>query len=204
MQYRLMIHPSGEFKRIASSIAKKINKVIYGIQSSDVVYQIKTVKKQTNPRKLFIYGNGGKIKLISPMHITISPPLIAISELEIIPTINKLLNNTSQFRLMTKRTGDYGENFTLYIEFNMPVEAKNLLKKINIMFERFIEYKELRDNLHTTLVYDDVLPKNFQKAKDILRTSRTSFPKFGVREIWLWRINSNEWVPIKKFKLKAS
>ena len=97
--------------------------------------------------------------------------------------------------------GDYGEDFTIFVAFSQSNEADKVVLRIGEKMEEFLPtYKEKRDVLHFTLVYDDASPANIKKAWMVVEEDKLINKKLRVDSIWLWKNNE----PYRKFTLATS
>lgn len=206
MKYYIMIHPSGKFLQVFAKQIKKIAQEIYKGKDNQaqVIYRVLTVKKQTNPRKLFIQGDEKVIEFKISPHITLTPKIEIKEENEtqLISKIRQAVQGISPFSLKPKRIDDYGEDFTLFVAFGASKKIEVLKSKLTRALKKFFSLqKELRDILHATLLYDDTNKDYVAKAKSLIDQDSLLKEEFIVDAVWLWK-NKPSWQPYKKFLLK--
>ncbi len=199
MDYRIMIHPSGDIKELLENQLNIIAKEVYGKDTQNVVFRIKTEQSYGNRRKLFIPGGGEIIEMELAPHITLSQK-IEIDEKDENKLIAMLENviKIRPFDLTSANLGDYGEYFTIFLSFSQNVHLDELRGRINDGFkDLFSKEKEKRDIPHITLVYDDMNERNFKKAWSVIDRNILMGKQISVKSIWLWK----GWSPYKEFKL---
>ncbi len=203
IEYRVQIHPSGEMEEPLKEQLSLIAKKVYGKETDKVVYRVLRVKEQTNPRKLFIPGDGEVVEAEILPHIALGQKIMIEEKDEdkVIRRMKEIASVTKPFELYSTRLGDYGEDFTIFVAFSQSNEADKLVLKIREKMEQFSpSYKEKRDVLHFTLVYDDVNPTNIEKAWKVVEEDKLINKKLRVTSIWLWKNHR----PYKEFALETS
>lgn len=206
MEYYIMIHPSGKFLKAFAKQIRKIAQEIYNEKNNQgqVIYRVLTAKKQTNPRKLFIPGDGKVVKFKISPHITLTPKIEIKEEKEaqLISNIREAIKGIPPFSLKPERIDDYGEGFTLFVAFRASKRIEALKGKLTPALKKsFSPRKELRDILHATLLYDDMNKDCVTKAKSLIDQDSVLREEFLVDTVWLWK-NKPSWKPYKKFLLK--
>jgi 2'-5' RNA ligase len=204
MEYRLVLPPSGELETTMRNQLRVLARKIYNKDTDDVIFRIKTVAKYTNPRKLFVPGNGRIIQIKVPPHLTVSQKIQIDEQNEelLISLIKKVLIDIKSFALITSYVGDYGENFTIFVAFETNKEVDSLINSLkNFLSDYFTEEKEKRDILHSTLIYDDASKENINKARQLINKEALIKQKLLINSVWLWK-NKHGWQPYKEFKLR--
>ncbi len=204
IEYRVQIHPSGEMKDFLKQQLSLVAKKVYGKETDKVVYRVLRVREQTNPRKLFIPGDGEIVEGEILPHIGLGQKIMTEEkdEEEVIHRIGEIASATKPFELSSVRLGDYGEDFTIFVAFAKSNEADELDLRVREKMEPFSppDEKTVRDVFHFTLVYDDVSPANIEKAWEVVEEDRLINKKLRVTSIWLWK-NHN---PYKEFTIGTS
>lgn len=203
-EYRVMLHPSSELEKAVRKQLEKIAEDVYGKKTDDVIFRVKTVEKQTNPRKIFIPGNGDVVELEIFPHITLGQKIVINEgdEDKVLQQLKEIATSFKPFTLYSTELGDYGENFTIFLAFAQSKDADGLVSIINKKMEPFLgKKKERRDILHITLLYDDVDPDNIEKTWKIISKDGLINKKLPVVSLWLWK-NKQGWKPYKEFNLK--
>ena len=202
-EYRVEIHPSGEMEELLREQLSLVSKMVYGKETDKVVYRVLRVKEQTNPRKLFMPGDGEIIEAEIFPHIALGQKIMIEQrdEEKVIKRMEEIATDTKPFLLTSIKLGDYGEDFTIFIAFSQSDEADGLILKIGEKMERYSPtHKEKRDILHFTLVYDDVSPENIEKAWKVVEEDKLINKKLNVTSIWLWKNHK----PYQEFTLGTS
>lgn len=207
MEYLLAIAPT-ELTNPIISESKRLIKEIYQKETSGVYYRIKTEQHQDNPRRVFIKGKGEILESDYKPHIT----LISDIELpndklpDLIRSLEKELANQKNFVLNPIGIGDYGQDFTFYIEFQQNRTLTTIFKKALLVIRNYIpkeKYERHRKRTyvpHATILYDDIDPKKVKAAEEML--NKDLFNKsIKVNEIELWALETNRQNIIKKFPL---
>lgn len=166
-EYRIMIHPSGELHEPLKEQLSRIAKDIYRKETDDVIYRIKTVEKQSNPRKLFVPGEGEIIEAEVPPHMALGHKFLIDeqSEEKVLQKLKEITLTTKPFTLISTKLGDYGEDFTIFTAFSQSDDADHLVSKINEATKSLLPNEiEKWDTLHFTLVYDDASSENIEKT----------------------------------------
>lgn len=203
IEYRVEIHPSGEMEDFLKKQLSLVAKKVYGKETDKVVYRVLKVREQTNPRKLFVPGDGEIIEAEILPHIGLGQKIMTEEKHEekVIRRMEKIASDTKPFVLNSTRLGDYGEDFTIFVAFSQNNEANKLVLRIREKMEQFSPtYKEKRDVLHFTLVYDDVSPANIEKAWEVVEEDKLINKKFQVTSVWLWKNHK----PYKEFTFENS
>ena len=203
IEYRVEIHPSGMMEDFLKRQLPLIAKKVYGKETDKVIYRVIKVREQTNPRKLFIPGNGEVVEAEILPHIALGQKIIIEEKDEdkVIQKMNEIASNTKPFELTPTSLGDYGEDFTVYVALSQSSEADKLVLKIGEQMEQFLPaYEEKRDVLHFTLVYDDVSPENIKKVWRVVEEDKLIDKKLRVASIWLWKNHK----PYKEFVFETS
>lgn len=200
MEYRVMIHPAGEVEQTLKPQLATIAQNVYGKNTEEVIFRVKKVPEYTNRRKLFFPGNGEVVDLEVFPHITLSQKIEMDEGQE--DVLFERMNRIATFEpfvLTSSHVGDYGEDFTIFLAYEDNKNADNLKDSVVAEFgEFFSQERETRDNLHTTLVYDDVSVENFKKAWKLIDKDGLVGKKLPVSSVWLWR----GLTPYKEFKFK--
>ena len=202
-EFRVEIHPSGEMEELLREQLSLVSKMVYGKETDKVVYRVLRVKKQTNPRKLFISGDGEIIEAEIFPHIALGQKIMIEErdEEKVIKRMEEIATDTKPFVLESSRLGDYGEDFTIFVAFSQSDEVGGLILKIREKMERYSPtHKEKRDILHVTLVYDDVSPENIEKARKVVEKDKLINKKLNATSVWLWKNQK----PYKEFTLGTS
>ncbi|SRR5258708_1873814 len=206
MKYLLIIVPI--ISNVIVSESKRIVKTIYGNEINGIYYRIKTVKTQKNSRRMFLNGNGEILEFNIKPHITLSQD-IDISEIDLpifIAKVEKVLANQHGFTLCPLSIGDYGQDFTFYLEYSKNSQIVSLFKKIHavsksyISEERYKVYSQRTFVPHTTILYDDIDPIKIKAAETMLNKDMFDQP-VKVNEVELWALNPNYQDIIHKFPL---
>jgi 2'-5' RNA ligase len=203
IEYRVEIHPAGELERLLKEQLSSVAKEVYEKETDKVVYRVLRVRKQTNPRKLFIPGDGEVVEAEILPHIALGQKIMIEEKDEdkVIQKIEEIASNTKPFELTPTRLGDYGEDFTIFVAYSQSDEADKLVLKIGEQMEQFSPaYEEKRDVLHFTLVYDDVSPENIEKAWRVVEEDKLINKKLRVTSVWLWKNHK----PYKEFDFETS
>src|SRR3989344_1255961 len=202
-EYRLMIQPAGDLEDLLKAQLKKIAGEGYHKETDKVIFRVRTTNGQTNPRKLFIPGDGRVIGVEILPHITLSQKIVVNEdrEGELVEIIKEIAHKISHFALTSTKIGDYGEDFTIFLAFEQSPSADRLVELINSRFGRFFSAeREKRDVLHTTLIYDDADSKNIEKAAKIIEENKLVGCTLPVDSLWLWK-NQPGGQPCKEFRL---
>jgi len=205
-EYRAMIHPSDELSDLLREQLSQIAENVYKRKTDNVIYRVKTVKKQTNPRKLFALGDGEIIDTEISLHMALGQKIVIDekNENEVLQRMEEVTSNTKSFTLISTELGDYGEDFTIFLAFSQSDEADNLTALIKEKMELFFpSEREKRDILHFTLVYDDVDSENIEKAWKVIDKSKLVNKGLPVASLWLWK-NKGGWKPYKEFDFETS
>ena len=210
MQVSIVISPKELEERIISE-SKRIVKKIYGQNISGILYRIKTKQKPDNPRKVFIRGNGDVLEFDIHPHITLVQNLDLTDGqiIEIGEKIESISRVTNKFSLYSLRTGDYEQNFTIYIEFKLSEEINKLFKetleitKPYMSEDMYAKYLKRIYVPHATIIYDDASENKIKEAKKILNTNIFD-ASINVKGIEMWKVISGKREIIKKFPLKRT
>lgn len=203
IEYRVEICPSGELEDSLKEQLSLIAKKVYGKVTDKVVYRVLRVREQTNPRKLFIPGDGEIIEAEILPHIALGQKIMIEEkdEEKVIRRMEEIASDTKPFVLNSTKLGGYGEDFTIFIAFSQSNEADKLVLKVRDKMEQFSPAnKETRDLLHFTLVYDDVSPTNIEKAWKVVEEDKLINKKLHVTSVWLWKNHK----PYKEFTFETS
>lgn len=204
LEYRVMIHPSGDLENALKEQLEIVAKDVYGKETNNVIFRVKTIEEQTNPRKLFIPGDGEIFEIEVFPHITLGQKIVIneSDESKVLQQMTKVASETTPFTLISTELGDYGEDFTIFLAFAQSKSADKLVSLIGKELKPFLaDEEEKRDILHFTLLYDDVNPENINKAWEVISKDGLVDKKLPVVSLWLWR-NKKGWKPFKEFKLK--
>ncbi len=205
-EYRVMIHPSDELSDLLKEQLSQIAEKVYKRKADNVIYRVKTVKKQTNPRKLFAPGDGEIIDLEIPPHMALGQKIMTgeKDENEILKRMEEITSDTKPFTFVSTELGDYREDFTIFLAFSQSDKADNLLSAIEEKMKLFFPAeREKKDILHFTLVYDDTDPENIKKAWKVVDKSKLVNKELPVASLWLWK-NKGGWKSYKEFPFKSS
>jgi 2'-5' RNA ligase len=203
IEYHVEIHPSGEMEDFLIEQLSLVAKKVYQKETDKVVYRVLRVREQTNPRKLFIPGDGEIVEAEILPHIGLGQKIMIEEkdEEKVIQRMEEISSDTKPFVLNSTRLGDYGEDFTIFVAFSQSNEADKLVLKVREKMEQFSPaYKEKRDLLHFTLVYDDVSPENIEKAWKVVKEDKLINKKLQVTSVWLWKNHK----PYKEFTFETS
>ncbi len=206
MEYRVMLHPAGEVESVVSKQLRKVAKTVFNKDTSNVVYRVKTVNRQTNPRKLYVKGDGNIIEAELFPHITLSQKIVINEEDEgkIAEKLLEIVKSFKPFTLYSSEIGDYGEDFTIYLTFADNKEVERLFSDVNLRLKPFFDKaREKRDILHISLLYDDTGGENIEKARKVIKTNTLVNKELPISSLWLWR-NKDGWKPFKEFEFKSS
>jgi 2'-5' RNA ligase len=207
MKYLLVIAPRLISNSIVSE-SKRLVKTIYGKEINGIYYRAVTVKTQENPRRMFLNGNREILEFNIKPHITLSQD-IDITEVNLpifIATVEKVLANQRSFTLYPLEIGDYGQDFTFYLEYRKNPQIVSLFKKILAVSKSYIpeeRYKVYSQRIfipHTTILYDDIDPIKVKLAEAMLNRDLFDQP-VRVTEVELWTLNPNYQDIVHKFPL---
>ena len=204
-EYRVLLHPSSELENTTRKQLEKIAENVYGKKADDVIFRIKTVKKQDNPRKVFVPGNGDVIEIDVFPHITLGQKIVINegNEEKVLQQLKEIASSCKPFTLLSTELGDYDEDFTIYLAFAQSEEADELVSVINEKMKPFLsKEKEKRDILHITLLYDDADGGNIKKAWKVVDKNELVNKKLPVFSLWLWK-NKEGWKPYKEFVFES-
>lgn len=196
-----MIHPVGEVEQVLKPQLALIARNIYGKKTENVIFRVKKLQKYANRRKLFFPGNGEVVDLELFPHITLSQKIEIDEDQEyILESKIKKLAVFTPFEMRSNSVGDYGEDFTIYLAFELGKEVDKLRDLITAEFgEYFPRDQEIRDTPHITLVYDDSDVDNFRRAWTVVDKNKLLGKKMLVNSVWLWK----GMVPYKEFKFRS-
>lgn len=203
IEYRVEIHPSGEMEDFLKEQLSLVAKKVYEKETDKVMYRVLRVREYTNPRKLFLPGDGEIVEAEIFPHIALGQKIMIEEEDEekVIKRMGEIASDTKPFVLESSRLGDYGEDFTIFVAFSQSSEADKLVLRIREKMEEFSPtHKEKRDVLHFTLVYDDASPANIKKAWKAVEEDKLINKKLQVDSIWLWKNHK----PYKEFTFETS
>lgn len=203
-EYRLMVHPTGDVGLRLKEQLKKIGGEVYHRETEKVIFRVRTTTSQSNPRKLFIPGEGKIIEVEILPHITLSQKMVIKEEHEgeLVEIVEGIAQETKSFAMAATKIDDYGEDFTIFLAFAQSPSADRLIELISSRLGRFFTAeREKRDVLHTTLIYDDVDSKNIESARGIIEGNKLIGQKLSVDSLWLWK-NKPAWQPYKEFRLR--
>jgi 2'-5' RNA ligase len=198
-----MINATSSLKMILEKRLVSIAQNIYGRDTKNVIYRVKTMEKHTNPRKLFFQGYGEILEGEVGLHMAVSQKIVINEDKEniLFQEISKIVKNINSFTLKSTKLGDYGENFTIFLAFSKNKQAEKMMLIIDQNLESFFDKeREKRDILHFTLVYDDSSEENIKKAWRVIDKSSLKNKDLDVSSIWLWK-NRQGWKPYKEFRL---
>ena len=199
IEYRVQIHPSGEMNDSLTKQLSFIAKIVYGKETDKVVYRVLRVKQHSNPRKLYVPGDGEVVEGELLPHIGLGQKIVIEEKDEdkVIRRIEKVASDTKPFMLTSTKLGDYGEDFTIFVAYSQSDHIDELDLKIREKMKQFSPpgEKVFRDVFHFTLVYDDVSPENINKAWKAIEEDGLVNKELQVNSIWLWK-NHN---PYKEF-----
>lgn len=200
-EYRVMINPSSSLEVVLEKQLVNIAKNIYNRDTKNVIYHVRTMDKQVNPRKLFVPGKGNVLEGEIGLHMGISQIMLADEHEEktLFQEMSKISKRINPFTLKSTELGGYGDNFTIFLAFAKNDEADKLVSLVEQnMKSLFKGEKEKRDILHFTLLYDDASKSNIEKSRKFLNEGALINMELPVSSLWLWK-NKQGWKPYKEF-----
>ena len=197
MKYTIFIIPPEDIKKKIRGISQKIGTQIYNREFHNIFYRVKSKKQDTNPRKIFIQGDGQIFDFEIEPHYTLIEPFKVNKLSGLIQKIERICKISQAFSLETISMGDHGEDHTLFIR--LTDKAIDLHKKL--FFAIHGTYPKKEHLPHISIIYDDSSEGNIRKAKKIC--GEDFHAKFFVNNIYLFSYNKLRFNLVKKFILKG-
>jgi len=207
MKYYLAISPKSLEDTLISE-SKRLVKEVYNKKVKKIYYRVKTKDRLDNPRRLFIKGDGRVLEAEVKPHISLVHNIELENVNDFAEKAKEICARYDDINLEFVRVGNYGMDFTFFVEFKSTPSLKELRSELLELSKPFLSDEEYKQHIdvdyvpHTTVLYDDIDPEKVARAYKLLDVEK--FKKSTlVQEILLWEMAASDQKIVARLPLRG-